>query len=182
MSESTSSPDFSSSAAPPDDLFRHVYDELRRLARVVRRGRAPASLNTTALVHEAYLHLKASDVIGIENKTHFMRLAARAMRQVIAHEVRHRGALKRGGDAVTVAFEEGRLGTNVPVADLVTLEHALTTLDRVAPRQVRVVECRFYAGLTVEETADALGVSASTVKRDWRAARAWLSSRINASD
>ena len=157
-----------------EKLLSHIYDELRRLARVVRKGKAPATLNTTALVHEAYLHLRPDEGIDVENKKHFFRLAARAMRQVIAYEVRHRSAQKRGGNAVTVSFDERFVGTRTPMADLLSLEDALQILGRMHPRQVRVVECRFYAGLSVKETAQVLDISPTTVKRDWRAARAWL--------
>jgi RNA polymerase sigma factor (TIGR02999 family) len=162
----------------PDQLFARIYDELRRLAHVVRDGQAPATLNTTALVHEAYLHLHPSEGLEIENKKHFFRLAARAMRQVIAREVRHRCAQKRGGDAEVVAFREGLLGRDVPLADLLSIEGALDDLEQMHPRQARVVECRFYAGLTIPETAAALDISSATVKRDWRAARAWLLTRL----
>jgi RNA polymerase sigma factor (TIGR02999 family) len=167
-----------------EQLFAHVYDELRRLARVVRQGKAPATLNTTALVHEAYLHLRPSDALDVENKKHFFRLAARAMRQVVAYEVRRRSAQKRGGDALTVAFHDGALPSEAPNAhlsldDLLTLEDALQALERMHDRQARVVECRFYAGLPVKDTADVLGVSTATVKRDWRAAKAWLASRLH---
>lgn len=157
-----------------EELLSQIYDELRRLARVVRKGKAPDTLNTTALVHEAYLHLRPDKGIDVENRKHFFRLAARAMRQVIAYEIRYRGAQKRGGNAVTVSLEERFLGTCAPLADLMSLEDALQTLGRMHPRQVRVVECRFYAGLSVKETAEVLNISPTTVKRDWRAARAWL--------
>ena len=168
--------------AAAEQLFNQIYEELRSLARVVRRGKAPATLNTTALVHEAYLHLRPDDGIDVESERHFFRLAARAMRQVIARQVRHRTAQKRGGHAITVAFHDRMLGTEVPLDDIVTLEDALGALDQMKPRQARVVECRFYAGLTVQETADALDVSAATVKRDWRAARAWLIAHLRMID
>ena len=157
-----------------EQLFTRVYNELRRLARVVRFDEAPATLNTTALVHEAYLRLQPSGGLDVESKRHFLRLAARAMRQVIARQLRHRGAEKRGGHVATVSFHDYMVGTEIPIADLITLEDALRTLEDMHERQVRVVECRFYAGLTVKETACALDISTATVKRDWRAARAWL--------
>jgi RNA polymerase sigma factor (TIGR02999 family) len=97
---------------------------------------------------------------------------------VIAREVRHRCAQKRGGDAEVVAFREGLLGRDVPLADLLSIEDALDDLEQMHPRQARVVECRFYAGLTIPETAAALDISSATVKRDWRAARAWLLTRL----
>jgi len=162
-----------------EKLLSQIYDKLRRLARVVRNGKAPFTLNTTALVHEAYLHLRPDEGIDVESRKHFFRLAARAMRQVIAHEVRHRSAQKRGGNAVTVPFDERFVGTRTPMADLLSLEDALQALGRMKPRQVRVVECRFYAGLSVKETAQVLDISPTTVKRDWRAARAWLVAYLN---
>ena len=165
-----------------EHLFELVYNELLRLARVVRGGGAPATLNTTALVHEAYLHLRPSGALDVESKRHFFRLVARAMRQVVAYEVRHRNAQKRGGDAITVLFNDQLLGTEVPLADLVTLEDALASLEQMHPRQARVVECRFFAGLTVQETADTLGISTATVKRDWRAAKAWLRAHLRPLD
>ena len=157
-----------------EQLFTRVYNELRRLARVVRCGKAPATLNTTALVHEAYLRLRPSGELDVASKQHFFRLAARAMRQVIARQVRCRSAQKRGGHAITVSFCDHMMGTEAPLADLITLEDALCALEQMHTRQARVVECRFYAGLTVKETACALDISTATVKRDWRAARAWL--------
>jgi RNA polymerase sigma factor (TIGR02999 family) len=165
-----------------DRLFERVYDELRRLAHVVRSDGAPDTLNTTALLHEAYLHLNPGARLDIESKRHFFAIAARAMRQVVAHAYRHRGAQKRGGDAVTVAFSDHMLGCRVAVESLVTIEDALAQLERMSDRQARVVECRFYAGLSVEETADVLEVSASTVKRDWRAAKAWLVMHLSSYD
>ncbi len=172
----------SGDAAAADALYAHVYDQLQRLAHVVRRNGAPQTVNTTALVHEAYLHLRPDDGLDVESKRHFFRLAARAMRQVIARKVRHRAAQKRGGHAVTVPFHDRMLGTEVPLDDIVTLEDALGALDQMKPRQARVVECRFYAGLTVQETANALDVSTATVKRDWRAARAWLIAHLRTID
>jgi RNA polymerase sigma factor (TIGR02999 family) len=159
-------------------LYARVYDELRCLARVVRSDGAPATLNTTALVHEAYLHLRPDNGLDVESRRHFFRLAARAMRQVIARFVRHRSAQKRGGDAVTISFESHMFGERVPIEEVITLEEALAALEAMHERQARIVECRFYAGFSVEETARILDVSPSTVKRDWRAAKAWLRSQL----
>ncbi len=161
------------------ELFQKVYDELRRLARVVRRDGAPATLNTTALLHEAYLHLSPVAQLDIESKRHFFRIAARAMRQVIARSFRHRGAQKRGGDVPTVSFRDHMAGDRVPVENLITIEHALSRLEAMSDRQARVVECKFYAGLTIAETAAVLDISTATVKRDWRTARAWLSMHLS---
>ncbi len=161
------------------ELFQSVYDELRRLARKVRSDGAPATLNTTALLHEAYLHLSPVAQLDIESKRHFFRIAARAMRQVIARSFRRRGAQKRGGDAHTVSFQEHMVGDRVPVEHLITIENALSRLETMSDRQARVVECKFYAGLTIAETAAVLNISAATVKRDWRTARAWLSMHLS---
>lgn len=159
-------------------LFQTVYDELHRLARVVRRNGAPATLNTTALLHEAYLHLSPVAQLDIESKRHFFRIAARAMRQVIARSFRHRGAQKRGGNAPTVSFSEHMAGGRVHIENLITIEYALSRLESMSERQARIVECKFYAGLTIAETAAVLGISTATVKRDWRTARAWLSMHL----
>lgn len=164
------------------ELFQTVYDELHRLARMVRRNGAPATLNTTALLHEAYLHLSPVAQLDIENKRHFFRIAARAMRQVIARSFRHRGAQKRGGDVSTLSFSEHMAGERVPIENLITIEHALSRLEDMSDRQARIVECRFYAGFTIAETAAVLDVSTATVKRDWRTARAWLSMHLGPDD
>ena len=168
--------------AAADALFARVYDDLRRRAHAIRRDGAPATLNTTALVHEAYLHLRPEDGLSVESRAHLLHLAGRAMRQVVSRAVRYRKALKRGGHVVTVQFQDQVMGTQVPLDDLVTLDDALAALEHMHKRQARVVECRFYAGLTVQETAQALGISPSTVKRDWRAAKAWLTSHLKALD
>jgi RNA polymerase sigma factor (TIGR02999 family) len=165
-----------------DRLFPIVYDELRRLARVVRRGKAGQTLNTTALVHEAYLKLTPSRGMDWNDRKHFMRVAARAMRQVLVSAARKRTALKRGGGEVDVTFDEGLHGRAVRLDRFLALDDLLTQLEAVAPRQAKVVECRFFAGLTIPETADALDVSEATVNRDWRAARAWLAARLKDED
>ncbi len=165
-----------------DRLFPIVYDELRRLARVVRRGKAGQTLNTTALVHEAYLKLTPSREMDWNDRKHFMRVAARAMRQVLVSAARKRTALKRGGDEVDVSFDEAVHGSTVRLDRFLALDDLLTRFEAVAPRQAKVVECRFFAGLTIPETADALDVSEATVNRDWRAARAWLAARLKGED
>jgi len=164
--------------AATDRLFVRVYDELHRLAHFVRGCGTPDSLNTTALLHEAYLHLRPDEGLDVNDRRHLLQVAARAMRQVLARKARRRKAWKRGGRAVTVSFQDRTVGRTVALSEILTLEEALATLDRLRPRQARVVECRFYAGLSVEETAEALGVSTATVKRDWRTARAWLLTRL----
>ncbi|MCA9736520.1 MAG: ECF-type sigma factor [Gemmatimonadota bacterium] len=163
-----------------DRVFRVVYDELRGLARLVRRGRASETLNTTALVHEAYLRLLPSQGLAWQGRSHFMGVAARAMRQVLVRAAERRSAIKRGGGDEPVSLVESqhqRLGGDVGQVEperILVLDAALSRLEALSPRQARVVECRFFAGLSVEETAQALSVSEPTVKRDWSAARAWL--------
>lgn len=157
-----------------DELFALVYDELRRLARVVRRGRAGETLNTTALVHEAYLKLGGSDRLDIQSRRHFMRIAARAMRQVLVNAAHERNAQKRGGGQEALAFDEAIYTGHVNPAQVMELDDALQRLESRDARQVRVVECRFFAGYSIEETADILELSTATVNREWRMARAWL--------
>ncbi|MEM1055602.1 MAG: ECF-type sigma factor [Bacteroidota bacterium] len=152
-------------------LFAATYDELRRLAGRVRHGRASETLNTTALVHEAYL--KLAHGAPAESRAHFLALAAKAMRHILVDEARRRGAAKRGGGAEHVELRETLLGA-MPEADLLGLDEALDRLATVDERAARVVECRFFGGLTVEETAAALDLSPRTVERAWRAARVRL--------
>ena len=162
-----------------DELYQQVYDELRRLARVVRQGKAGETLNTTALVHEAYLHLVPSAQLAWQDRAHFFKVAARAMRQVLVHAARRRGAAKRGGGVPPISFHEGLSMPPVYVEDVLTLEDALARLESLDSRKARVVECRFFAGLSIDETAETLNVGPATVKRDWRAARAFLTQALN---
>ena len=161
-----------------DQLFTIVYGELRRMAHVVRRSGAGATLNTTALVHEAYARLAPAENLEVESRAHFFRLAARAMRFVLTDHARQRAAEKRGGDQVVVSLDERLHETPVRIDEVIALDDALTRLETLDQRQARVVECRFFAGLSVQETAQALGVGAATIKRDWRAARAWLAHEL----
>ena len=152
-------------------LYDAVYDELRRLARRVRTGATPETLNTTALVHEAYLRM--ADGGGYADRAHFLGVAAKAMRHVVIDHVRRQRAEKRGGGAEVLPLRETLVGT-APSDDLLALDEALSRFAAVDARGARVIECRFFGGLTIEETAAALGVSTPTVERSWRAARAWL--------
>lgn len=161
-------------AAAFDALYEQVYEELRRLAHVVRGGRASETLSTTALVHEAYLHLIPSKDLNWQDRTHFFRVAARAMRQVLVQAARRRVAEKRGGHAVQVTFDERLHEAPIRLDDIIALDEALTRLEALDARQAQIVECRFFAGLSVEETAQMLAIGTATVKRDWRAARAFL--------
>ncbi len=162
-----------------DALYEQVYGELRRLAHVVRDGQPGETLNTTALVHEAYLHLLPSADLSWQDRAHFFSVAARAMRQVLVHSARRRLAEKRGGGAPHVTFHEGLHAPRLYVEDILSLDEALGRLEALDPRKARVIECRYFAGLSVEETAETLGVGSATVKRDWRAARAFLTQALD---
>jgi RNA polymerase sigma factor (TIGR02999 family) len=168
-----------------DELFALVYDELHALARMQRRRwRGDHTLDTTALVHEAYVKLVARNRIDVEDRAHFLALASRAMRHILCNHARAAGARKRGGDLERVSIDPAHVpATAGPSAGmspdtLVALDDALRRLEEIDPRQSRVVECRFFGGLTVDETAAALGISPRTVKRDWQVAQAWLHREI----
>jgi RNA polymerase sigma factor (TIGR02999 family) len=157
-------------------LYERLYDELRRLARSVRASGGESTVNTTALVHEAYLKLAPARGLAAKDRAHFMRIAARAMRQVLVDAARRRQTRERhrpGLEGVAAGRASALLHE-----DILTLDRALDTLAAINPRQASVVECRFFAGLSVEDTAAALDVSAPTVKRDWRVARAWLAHEL----
>lgn len=158
-----------------DALLPLVYGELRQIAaRYLRQERAGHTLQGTALVHEAYCRLIRQDLPDLQNRAHFYAVAATVMRQILVDHARGRAALKRGGGALTVALDAVD-ETPLPLApDVLALDDALVTLARMDPQQGRIVELKFFAGLSNEEAAAALGVSVSTVKRDWVTARAWL--------
>ena len=159
-----------------DRLMPVVYDELRRLAQSVRRGPSMQTLNTTALVHEAYLKLANHASPTFEGRSHFLGVAAKAMRHVLVDHARRQGASKRGGDLARVDLSETLVGgaTTVPDDHVVALDRALDQLAALDARKARVVECRFFGEMSVDETAAALGISRATVKRDWQFAQAWL--------
>jgi RNA polymerase sigma-70 factor, ECF subfamily len=160
-------------------LFSAAYDELRQLAHLVRRREARQTLNTTALVHEAYFKLLPSKEASIESLAHFKHIVGRAMRQVLVDSARANAAKKRGGPgAVAVTLSDRAHAPPVDELQLIQLHKALAELEQIDPRSAKVVECRFFSGLDVEETAAALGISTPTVKRDWRVARAWLNDRL----
>jgi RNA polymerase sigma factor (TIGR02999 family) len=167
-----------------DDLFSLVYEELRRLASMVRRNEANATISSTALLHEAWMRLRDSPPISTTSLAHFKAIAARAMRQVLVDEARRRLARKRGGagEVVFVAFDAAAEGASGRISaseeDVLALEASIQELAARSPRQAQMVECRFFGGLSVTETAAVLGVSESAIERDWRAAKAWLASRI----
>lgn len=170
-----------------DELFPLVYDEIRSLAhRQRRRWRGNHTLDTTALVHEAYLKLVGQERIAVEDRAHFFALAVRAMRHIFCNYARDRAARKRGGGAEHVPVDEGKLADLHAMSDdqaalLVAVDEALLRLESTDPRQARVVECRFFGGMTVEETAAALGIAPRTVKRDAAFAQAWLRRELESS-
>ncbi len=158
-----------------DRLFSATYEELRRLASSVKRSDPGATLSPTTLVNEAWLKLRGSPELGELGPLHFKRVAARAMRQVLVEAARRKKAAKRGGGAaVRVTLDENSAATPATEETILRLDAALHELARLNPRQAVMVESRFFGGLDVAETAALLGVSESTVLRDWRAARAWL--------
>jgi RNA polymerase sigma factor (TIGR02999 family) len=171
-------------AASGDDkavsqLMPLVYDELRRLAAsYLRRERPGQTLQATALVHEAYVRLIGERAHNWQNRTHFLAIAALSMRQILVQRARARRAAKRGGDPARITLDDHLLpirNREVPdEIDLIALDAALTRLASLSERQARIVELRYFGGLSVEEAAEALNISPATVKRDWTLARAWL--------
>lgn len=161
-----------------DALLPLLYDELHALAHWQRaRHRAYDTLNTTALVHEAYARLAARDALAPEDRAHLLGLVARAMRDVLVEYAREQRAAKRGGGTPNLRLELAEaLGTlgEAQADEIVGVHESLRRLERVDPRAGQVVELRYFAGFTIPETADLLGVSEATVRRDWAAARAWL--------
>ena len=158
-----------------DRLLPLVYEELRGMAHgYLLRERRHHTLNTTALVHEAYLKLVDQTQVPGRSRAYFFGAAARAMRQILVDHARHRGRRKRGGGQPPVALEEQHLVADEFAAEVLDLDAALHRLAEIEPRAARTVECRFFGGLSVEETAEVLGVSSRTVQRDWIRAKAWL--------
>ena len=157
-----------------DALMPLVYDELRRIARRCLHGERAHSVQATELVNEAFLRLVNVQQIDWQNRTHFWAMSARLMRRVLVDLARSRGADKRGGGAVRVAFDETAIGGDRSEVDVIRLDDALNALAALDDRKSRVVELRFFGGLTADETAAALQVSSKTVLRDWEFARAWL--------
>lgn len=157
-----------------------VYDELRRLAaRYIGRERPGQTLQATALVNEAYVRLVNEKARGFENRTHFLAIAALSMRQILVQRARARRAAKRGGAPERVTLDEGMLAVK-PSIDILALDEALTRLASLDVEQARVVELRYFGGLTIEETAEAMRISPATVKRHWTIARAWLKRELEA--
>jgi RNA polymerase sigma factor (TIGR02999 family) len=152
-----------------------VYDELRRVAaRYINRERPGQTLQATALVNEAFVRLVSEKARGFENRAHFVAIAALSMRQILVQRARARRAAKRGGAPQRVTLDEALLAGDSASIDVLALDEALTRLAGIDPTQARIVELRYFGGLTIEETAAALRSSPATVKREWAMARAWL--------
>jgi RNA polymerase sigma factor (TIGR02999 family) len=169
-------------AAARDRLVPLVYAELRRMAHGYMRDERPGHLlQTTALVHEAYLRLVDVTRVDWRSRNHFFAVSAQMMRRILVEAARRRHADKRGGDATHVALDECAVGAGEPSMDVLALDEALERLTTLDARKARVVELRYFAGLSVEETANVLEVSAETVMRDWRMARLWLRRELSRS-
>jgi len=158
-----------------------LYDELRRVARAqLARHRPGLTLDATGLVHELYMKMADQNRLGATDRNHFLAIAARAMRQVIVDRARRRTAAKRGGDAEEIPLDDA---PEIPIREareMVGLDEALSRLANKSPRLAQVVECRFFAGYSEEETAQTLGISVRSVQRDWMRARAWLKEDLGA--
>jgi len=162
-----------------DSLLPIVYQELRRLAAsYLRRERPGQTLQPTALVHEAYLRLMKDRPDRWQNRAHFCAIAAHSMRQILIEKARARDAQKRGGGGPRITLDEALVGGGEMSIDFVALDEALERLAAIDAEQARLVELRFFGGLTVEETAETLGISPATVKRHWTVARAWLAREL----
>ncbi len=161
--------------AAMEQLMPIVYDELRRLASsLFRRERVNHTLQPTALVNEAFLHLVGQSEVSWQNRAHFFSAAAQLMRHILVDHARAHNAAKRGGGELRVSLKEEMAATEQREVDLIALDAALDELASLDPQQSRIVEMRFFGGLSVEETAEVLAVSPATVKREWSTAKAWL--------
>jgi RNA polymerase sigma factor (TIGR02999 family) len=162
-------------SAAREKLVPLVYEELRRMARHCLVGERPDhTLQSAALVHEAYLRLVGHSPVRWDDRMHFFAVAAQLMRRILVDHARSRRAAKRGGECVTLTLDEHLVPAKQRTLDVIALDEALNELSRMNPEQGRIVEMRFFTGLSIEETAQALGISPATVKRDWAVARAWL--------
>ena len=160
-------------------LMPLVYEELRRLAAsYMRRERPGQTLQATALVHDAYIRLMQDSKLSWQNRSHFFGIAARSMRQILVERARARGAAKRGGSRIRVTLDAGLLATEAPAIDFEALDEALTRLESLDAELARVVEVRFFGGLSIDEAAETLDVSPATVKRRWTVAKAWLAREL----
>ncbi len=162
-----------------DQLIPHIYEELREMAHRQLAGEYGArTLQTTALIHEAYVRLVDDTQVSKKGRSYFFASAARAMRRVLVDQARKRKAGKRGGGQELLSIDDAEIAIDQFAGDLVDLDEALRDLASMNPRQAQVIECRFFGGLGVKETADALNVSERTVRNDWTLARAWLHNRL----
>lgn len=167
-------------AAAFDRLIPLVYDELRRVATRRLRNESPGhSLQATALVHEVYLRLVDVDRMTVTSRAHFLGVAATLMRQILVDHARRQRADKRGGAATMLSLDEVTPAAPAPGVDVLALDEALEALAAIDPRQCRVVELRFFAGLKIDEAAEALEISPATVEREWALAKAWLYRRLS---
>lgn len=158
-----------------DRLMDLLYEELRRIAHQhIQRRRPGESLESAALANEAYLKLVRAGGIRCENRAHFLALCSQIMRRLLVDHARRRGFARRGGDALHVALDNALVVSQARTVEVLALDEALDSLARIDSRKSRVVEMRYFGGLSIDETAEVLGVSIDTVKRDWRMARAWL--------
>lgn len=163
-----------------EGLVPLLYDELRRLARArLRREPRGHILQTTALVHEAYLRLVDINRMNVRDRSHLLAMAARLMRQILVDHARRRTARKRGGRVTMVGLDELSIPNAEPGIDVLALDEALNDLTRLDARLCRVVELKYFSGLTIDETAETLQISSATVERDWTIAKAWLHQRLS---
>lgn len=163
-----------------DQLMPLVYDELHRLANAyLRRERPGHTLQTTALVHEAYLRLVDQTHANWQNRAHFYGVAAQLMRRILVSHARTQQAAKRGSGGLKLSLDEVAMKAKQREAEVVALDDALMDLAKIDPQQSRIVELRYFAGLNIEETAEVLGVSPATVKREWGTAKAWLYNELS---
>jgi RNA polymerase sigma-70 factor, ECF subfamily len=163
-----------------DCLVPLVYQELRRMARrQLRRERSGDTLQTTALVNEAYLRLVDYERVRARDRAHFLSIAAQAMRRILIERARGRRSEKRGSDPQKISLDDAGDVSDERAAGLVALDEALSVFAAIDPRKARLVELRYFGGLTIEETAEVLGVSTPTVERDWRTAKIWLHREIS---
>jgi RNA polymerase sigma factor (TIGR02999 family) len=164
-----------------DQLFSIVYTELRRIAaNYMRRERADHTLQATALVHEAYMQLVDQTRVNWQSRAHFFGVAAQLMRRILVDHARNQGAQKRGGNAQVLSIEDSIGIASVPEVAFDELDEALNRLQQLDADQAKLVELRFFGGLTVEEAAEVMGISTATVEREWRMARAWLHHQLTA--
>ncbi len=164
-----------------EELLPLVYDELRALARARMSREAPGqTIQATALVHEAYLRLVGEEDPGWDGRSHFFGAAAQAMRRILVEQARGKARLKRGGGRGRVELDEALVNAAAPDDEVLAVDEAVRRLERQDARKGRIVNLRYFAGLTVEETAAALGVSTGTVERDWRFIKAWLQVELGA--